>query len=461
AAALERWGAAGAAWPDDGAPADLDGGDQHRARADAGVVADRGGVLDLAVEVRGDGPAAEVDVLADAGVAQVGQVAGDGAGAEGGTVDLDERADFHAVGQLGAGAEVGERAELAADAHLHRAVDDGERPDDGVAAEDGAAVDVGVAGIDDRDPLGHPVVLDPGLHELGGLGQVLAGVDAEDVVGREDVEGDDLAAHVVELLGGVGQVVFALGVAGADLLQGVPQDGQLEDVAARVDLADGLLLGGAVALLDDPEEPPGGVAEDAAEAGGVVDLGGPQQAGGPLVGLAVEEVGQGLGAEQGLVADEDQDRPLVAFQQGPADLHRVARAELFGLDGEPDGGLAVERLVELIGRVADDHDDGLRAGAAGRVDDVAEHRPAADLVQHLRPLGLHPLALAGRQDDRHRSFDRHVSAPPSKRRIPAVAPSSPCRLRARAILETRGYGRQIDAGSPPGTMPGPFGIRRK
>ena len=100
--------------------------------------------------------------------------------------------------------------------------------------------------------------------------------------GRSTCSAIDLSAHGLEPLGGVGQVILVLGVAGADLVEGLPEQGKLEDVAARVDLADGLLLGRAVALLDDPEESSGGVAEDAAEAHRVVDLGGAQQAGGLL-----------------------------------------------------------------------------------------------------------------------------------------------------------------------------------
>ena len=99
--------------------------------------------------------------------------------------------------------------------------------------------------------------------------------------GSQDVERQDLAAHGLEVFGGVGQVVFALGVAGADLVEGVPEARQLEDVAARVDLVDGAFLGRAVAFLDDAEEPAGGVAEDAAEAGGIGQDGRAEQAGAP------------------------------------------------------------------------------------------------------------------------------------------------------------------------------------
>ena len=82
----------------------------------------------------------------------------------------------------------------------------------------------------------------------------------------------------------------------------------------------------------------------------------------------------------------------------------MAGAELLGLRGEEDVGLVAEALADLVGRVADDDDDRLGPGASRRVDDVADHRPAADLVQDLGLLRLHPLAVAGRQDDRNRSL---------------------------------------------------------
>ena len=74
-------------------------------------------------------------------------------------------------------------------------------------------------------------------------------------------------------------------------------------------------LGRAVAFLDDAEEPAGRVAEDAAEAHRVVHDGGPQQAGRLVLMLALEQVGQRLGPQQRLVADQHQHGPLIASEQ--------------------------------------------------------------------------------------------------------------------------------------------------
>ena len=103
-------------------------------------------------------------------------------------------------------------------------------------ADRSPAVDVRVPRVDNRHSFGHPVILDSRLHDRAGLRQMLARVDPEHVVRVQYVERQDLSAHVLQVFRSVGQVVFALGVAGTNLVESVPESGQLEDVAARVDL---------------------------------------------------------------------------------------------------------------------------------------------------------------------------------------------------------------------------------
>ena len=98
---------------DHGVLADLDRGHHDRTGADEGPIADLGLVLAGAVEIGGDRPGADVDVPADHGIAQVGQVAGDRPGFEVRAADLDERADLDATFEDRAVAEVGERADPA------------------------------------------------------------------------------------------------------------------------------------------------------------------------------------------------------------------------------------------------------------------------------------------------------------------------------------------------------------
>ena len=111
------------------------------------------------------------------------------------------------------------------------------------------------------------------------------------------VESDDFRTHGHEMLRGVGEVVFALGVASADLVQCVPEFGQLEDVAARVDLFDGAFFGRAIAFFDDAEKLTSRVAKDPAESHGIVHNGGAEQTGCPVDPLAFKKIGQGLSSK--------------------------------------------------------------------------------------------------------------------------------------------------------------------
>ena len=76
-------------------------------------------------------------------------------------------------------------------------------------------------------------ILDSRLHDRVRLGEMLAGIDAQDVVGLQDVERQHTPPHGDEMFGGVRQVIFALSVAGADLVESIPEIGQLEDIATR------------------------------------------------------------------------------------------------------------------------------------------------------------------------------------------------------------------------------------
>src|SRR5690606_6704634 len=84
---------------DGGARADRHRREQRAVGADEGAVADGGGGLVHAVVVAGDGAGADVDLRADARVAQVGEVVGLAARAERRVLGLDEIADVHAFGE--------------------------------------------------------------------------------------------------------------------------------------------------------------------------------------------------------------------------------------------------------------------------------------------------------------------------------------------------------------------------
>ena len=98
---------------DVGALADRDRRDQLRVAADERAVLDRRLMLRLAVVVAGDRAGADVDLLADHRVAEIGEVVGLRAAAERGLLQLDEVADVRVLADVRLRPDVRERPELA------------------------------------------------------------------------------------------------------------------------------------------------------------------------------------------------------------------------------------------------------------------------------------------------------------------------------------------------------------
>ena len=115
---------------------------------------------------------------------------------------------------------------------------------------------------------------------------------------------------------------------------------------------------------------------------------------------------------------------------------RVAGAALHGLLDEGDVGPAGRLLLHLLGHplgaVPDDHDRAIDVDIGQRVDDVHDHRPAADLMQRLRAGGPHPRALTRRQHDR-----RNCHTPVLARREREIGVALP--LRATNCVPGRGF----------------------
>src|SRR5437016_2867825 len=99
---------------DVGAARDAHRRHQRRVRADEAVVLDHRAVLCRAVVVAGDGARADVDGVADLGVANVREMVRLGAGAEAARLDLDEVADMDLPRQMGAGPQPRKRPDAAA-----------------------------------------------------------------------------------------------------------------------------------------------------------------------------------------------------------------------------------------------------------------------------------------------------------------------------------------------------------
>lgn len=94
------------------AVADLDRSDKVGVAADEAIVADGGAELVLAVIIAGDRAAAEVAVLANIAVADVGQVADRVAACEVGVLGLDVCAQMDTVIGDGVDTDVGERTDV-------------------------------------------------------------------------------------------------------------------------------------------------------------------------------------------------------------------------------------------------------------------------------------------------------------------------------------------------------------
>ena len=116
---------------------------------------------------------------------------------------------------------------------------------------------------------------------------------------------------------------------------------------------------------------------------------------------------------------------------GQGHQHGVAGPPLHLLLDEVEvqagGGLLADRLGHPGGAVADDHHGPLEVQLGQGVQDVQHHGPPAQPVQRLGPLGAHPGALPGSQDDR-RQRPHFVEL---IRRVPAARRPLTCPLLAR------------------------------
>ena len=215
-----------------GAVADGHRRDEHGVRAGAHVRADGGALLGRAVVVDEHAGRADVAVLADVGVADVGQVRHLGAGADGGVLGLDERAELAVGAQHGAGPQVRERAYGGAVADRRRravgadhrgAVADGDVGQGGVRADGAATADLGAAeqlgsGVDDGVAADRHVDVDPGGGRIddGDAGHLVGGDDPAVELGAQLGQLDAVvdAGHqraVVDVLGLHGLAVAAAG----------------------------------------------------------------------------------------------------------------------------------------------------------------------------------------------------------------------------------------------------------
>ena len=149
-----------------------------------------------------------------------------------------------------------------------------------------------------------------------------------------------------------------------------------------------------------------GIPHDAAVAGRVLQLGHQHcQAGSPLTG---QQAAQARSGDQRHIAIEHQHLGPVGHV-GQRLLHGMARAQPLGLLGPQQVGLAFERRAHLVTAMAMDDMDGPGLQLPRRGDHMGQHRPAGHFLQHLGQGRVHPLALAGGEDD-HMQGSAHISS---------------------------------------------------
>ena len=257
--------------------------------------------------------------------------------------------------------------------------------------------DPDLVGVDHGDAGGHMRVVDAALHDLGDLGQLDAGVDAQALGGVVGGERQHGAASVAADLEHVGEIELALGVIIADLGQRVEQGAGVEAVEAGVALVDRCLLGRGVLLLDDALDLPVGIADDAAVAGGVVQLHGEHHHGGVVLVAHLCQAGDGLGLDERAVAGEHRQGAVEAGESVGAGEHRARRAVLHFL--HHNLRVALDQRDDLLAGMADHRCHLGDAGSVGGIDHPAHERLAQNLVCHLGLFGLHTGARARSQND--------------------------------------------------------------
>ena len=176
--------------------------------------------------------------------------------------------------------------------------------DDAVRGDLHRGVDIGDGRIDEGDAGAHVRLVDTPPQDGIGLGQLHAVVDPHRLIGvghRQGPHRQPLGAGDLEH---VGQIVFPLGVVAADGAQRFENQRRLKSVDTRIDLVDGLLLGGGVLLFDDAQHRLA-VTDNAPVAVGIGHLGGKDGDRRLLFGMVGKKALQGLATQERHVAAQE------------------------------------------------------------------------------------------------------------------------------------------------------------
>ena len=215
--------------------------------------------------------------------------------------------------------------------------------------------------------------------------------------------------------------------------------GGVEDVDAGVDLADGALGLGGVALLDDGRDGAVGLTHDAPVAGGVIELGGQQGDGVTALVVLGQQSLEGRGVQEGDVPAGDDDGPgQVLGQGGQTAGHGPPGAGdlvLVGRDGV--GGDLGEVGDDGVTLVAHDDDEVMGLEPPGGGDGMIHKAATANPVQDLGSDRSHTSSLAcGHDDDGGGCGGGHVS---SSHRFAPGLPTDPADDRTEPGTDSNGF----------------------
>ena len=247
----------------------------------------------------------------------------------------------------------------------------------------------------------------------------------------------------------LGQVQLALRVVRAQPRQRLPEGAALERIDARVHLRYQALLGGRVPLLlglDNPLDRPARVAHHPPVAARIVEDRAEHRGGRAALQVSVDQPADRLGVDKRHVAAQDHDRRVgveagcrpgvqvgpgrrVELRHGRTDSAAGAVRPLLHRQVNPRRQDVLERPLRRV-----HHHDLSGSRLKGRLHRPQHHRPAAQLMQHLRGLRAHARALAGGEDqDGWRAHLRDANRLPVHTRLPCRA-REPAPRRSRARL---------------------------
>ena len=276
-------------------------------------------------------------------------------------------------------------------------------------------------------------IVDP-QHFAAGAGQERC--DAHAIL---DCQGDD-----------VSEIVLALRVGILELLEPALERPGREHHDAGVAFAQLALADAGIAFLDNAQHLTVAAAHDATITGRWCEISG-QQADALGAGRREQRL-EGCRADQWHIAVENEHAVRIR-QMRRGLLHRMSGTELLGLVNPADVGTGTGSAHGLAAMPIDDV-HGCGAQCRCRIEDMLQQGAASQRLQDFGQVGIHPLALARRQDQdcerRGRgSFGGHVSANP----ITSPAPSA-----ANTVSGTRGLvcfsrGACADARSASAALP--------